>query len=324
MKDSWSCRDYQGSDEHQILTLYREVNKNDMAFRYWQWRYIESPFGTGIIKLLFDNDKLIGHYAVTPMDIQVSNNLVKAAFSLHTMTHPSFQKQGIFTFLAEEVYKKCQSKGFKFVYGFPNENSYHGFTTKLGWLGFGKINSLEKDIDVKAKRTSKAENIYEIERFDDRVNTLWDRVKAGYRVIVPRTKDYLNWRFVEHPTVKYPKYIITAKGSEILGYMILKVYTKGEQVKGHIIDVLCVDDRDVVRKLLDCAYAYFVEKGIVNLSCWMSDNCFCAQILKEEGFVTREFETHFGVRTFNKEDKSLRVVEQFGNWHLTMGDSDVF
>jgi GNAT superfamily N-acetyltransferase len=324
MKDSWLCRDYQSGDEYQILSLYEEVNNRNMALEYWRWRHAKSPFGKGIIKLVLADGKLIGHYAVTPMDILVDNRPLRAVFSLHTMTHPAFQRQGIFTFLAEEVYKRCQSESFSFAYGFPNENSYHGFTNKLGWTGFGKMSSLEKKLDAKTKAVSKAGNIHEIDRFDDRVNVLWDTVKAGYRVIVPRTKDYLNWRFAEHPTVEYPRYIITSGGSELSGYMVLKVYRNGDLVKGHIVDMLSVDDEHTVKGLLNTAHDYFIERGIENLSCWMPESCFCTRILKQEGFINKEFDVNFGVRIFEKADKSLRSVEQLDNWHLTMSDVDVF
>lgn len=324
MKEAWNCRDYQSGDEHQILNLFEEVNNRKMALEYWRWRYAKSPFGEGIIKLVFANGKLIGHYAVTPMDILVDNRPLRAVFSLHTMTHPDFQKQGIFTFLAEEVYKKCQSEGFGFVYGFPNENSYHGFTNKLGWTGFGKMSSLEKNLDAETKAATKAGNIHEIDRFDDGVNVLWNTVKAGYRVIIPRTKDYLNWRFAGHPIIEYPRYIITSGSSELSGYMILKVYTKGDEVKGHIVDMLCINDSDVVKSLLRAAYSYFNKEDIHNLSCWMPESCFFTQILKEEGFIRKEFDINFGIRTFEKADESLKSVEQLANWHLTMSDVDIF
>lgn len=324
MKDSWLCRDYQGGDEYQILGLYERVNNRKMALEYWKWRYTRGPFGKGIVKLVFANGKLIGHYAVTPMDILVDNSLRRAVFSLHTMTHPDFQRQGLFTLLAEKVYKQCQSEAFDFVYGFPNDNSYHGFVNKLGWTGFGKMNSLEKSLDSKAKEASRARNIHEIDRFDDRVNVLWDKVKADYRVIVPRTQDYLNWRFAAHPTIRYPKYIMMSGSSELSGYMILKVYTKQDEVKGHIVDMLSVKDVSVVKSLVDTAYGYFIERGINNLSCWMPESCFCTRILKEEGFVSKEFDINFGVRILQRADKSLKSVEQLDNWHLTMSDVDVF
>jgi len=324
MNKAWDCRDYQSDDEYQILNLYEEVNNRKMALEYWRWRYSKSPFGKGIIKLVFADGKLIGHYAVTPMDILFNNKPLRAVFSLHTMTHPGFQRRGIFTFLAEEVYKRCQSEGFSFVYGFPNENSYHGFINKLGWMGFGQMSSLEKKLYAMTNATSKDGNVHEIDKFDDRVNVLWNTVKAGYRIIVPRTKDYLNWRFAEHPTIEYPRYIIMSGNSELSGYMILKVYKKGDEAKGHIVDMLSVDDEHTVKSLLNSAYDYFIRKGIGNLSCWIPERCFCARIFREEGFVSKEFDVNFGVRIFEKADKSLKSIEQLDNWHLTMSDVDVF
>jgi len=324
LKDSWLCRDYKRGDEHQILHLYEEVNNRKMALEYWRWRHAKNPFGESIIKLVFADGKLIGHYAVTPMDIMVDNVPLRAVFSLHTLTHPAFQRQGIFTFLAEEVYKKCQSEDFSFVYGFPNENSYHGFTNRLGWTGSGKMSSLEKKLDPKARTAPKAGNITEIDRFDDRVNVLWNKVRAGYRITVPRTRDYLNWRFVEHPIIEYPMYIVTSGSSDLLGYMVLKMYKDGDLVKGHIVDMLSVDDEHTIRSLIYSAYHYFMGKGIGHLSCWIPEGSLYMPIFRKEGFISKEFDVNFGVRIFKEADESLKNAEQLDKWHLTMSDVDIF
>jgi len=323
VKDTWVLRDYQSGDELQILNLYEAVNSRKMPMEYWRWRHDRSPFGRSIIKLIFSNAKLIGHYAVTPMDVMVNNRPLRAVFSLHTLTHPAFQRRGIFTSLAEEVYKECQSEGFSFVYGFPNSNSYNGFTNRLGWTGFGKMSSLERNLDAKARAASEARNINQIGGFDDRVNVLWRKIKSAYPIIVPRTKDYLNWRFLEHPIVEYPMYTITSESSELLGYMVLKVYRDGDLTKGHIVDMLSVDDEHTVRSLVNSAYDYFLERGIGNLSCWMPEGCFCTQILRSEGFVSKEFDVNFGVKIFEKANAALGSIEQLDNWHLTMSDLDV-
>jgi GNAT superfamily N-acetyltransferase len=322
MNGPWVSNDYRRDDEYRILKLYEEVNGRKMSLDYWRWRYTKSPFGRGIMKLVFVDNKLVGQYAVTPVSILVAGRLRRAVFSLHTMTHPDFQKQGIFTFLAEEVYRKCRSDGYGFVYGFPNENSYYGFTAKLGWIGFGKMSSLEKHLN--SNQPSNPENVYEITKFDDRVNVLWDRVKGDYRVIVPRTSDYLNWRFAEHPTVKYAMYVMEAASSELTGYAILKIYERGAEVRGHIIDMLSVNDERVIKGLLHAACNYLVDRGIDNVSCWIPDRCLSARILKSEGFIRKEFDVSFGVRLFEKDDESLKGIEQLDNWHLTMSDVDVF
>lgn len=325
MKDSWICRDYQHGDEYQILTLYREVNNRKMALAHWTWKFAENPFGKAIIKLMFDDDMLIGHYAVMPMDVQIQSKLVKAVLSVNTMTHPDYERQGIFGYLAEETYKKCQRESFRFVYGFPNKNSYYGFTRKLTWKDLGKMTTLEKELGVQAAgEICKRDSIYPIEKFDERVNSLWNKTKDSYHVTVVRTEEFLNWRFAEHPTEEYAKFIFQDGSNEILGYLVLKTYANDDEVKGHVVDMLCINEKDIVKNFLSYSYNYFVERGIKNLSCWASEGSFYAQVLEGEEFVRKEFDVYFGVRTFNKEDESLRNVEQMASWHLTMCDLDIF
>jgi GNAT superfamily N-acetyltransferase len=325
MKDTWICRDYQSGDESQILTLYKEVNAREMALSHWIWKFIQNPFGQSIMKLLFDGDKLIGFYAVIPMELRVGGGSRKAALSVNTMTHPDYQKQGIFTYLAEETYKNCQQEGISLVYGFPNKNSYNGFTHKLGWRGFGKMTVLEKQLEARtAGEIGWVGNIRRVERYDESVDILWDKIKDDYHIIVPRNEEFLNWRFTKHPGIKYEKVIFQGNNNEILGYMVLKIYHKENKLKGHIVDMLCVTEKDIVKGFLNYSYSYFTGRSIKALSCMVPEDSFYAREMIEAGFVRNEFDSHFGVRVFNREDKMTRDTENFSNWHLTMCDLDVF
>lgn len=324
MKDSWICRDYQDGDEYQILTLYKQVNESEMALAHWTWKFAKGPFGKSMIKLMFDDEKLIGFYAAMPMNVQVQEKLIKAAISVNTMTHPDYWGHGIFAYLGEEAYRVCEQKGVKFVYGFPNSNIYQSRIKKLEWKGFGKMSVLQKKLENKADVVSGARNICKIDKFDIRVNSLWETARANYHVIVPRTMDFLNWRFVQHPTVEYSKYIFTAEDDDIAGYMVLKIYTGGVETTGHIVDMLCISEKDVVKSLVGFSCDYFVERGVRSLSCWMPEVSLYAQVLEEEGFIREDFETYFGVKTLDKGNSLLGNVEQFSNWYLTMADSDVF
>lgn len=326
MKESWVCRDYESGDEHKILGLFAQVIQREMSLDFWRWRFLEGPFGKGIIKLLFDGDKLIGHYAVIPMDVQVQDKLLKAVLSVTTMTHPDYSGQGIFTFLAEETYKFCQERGFKFVFGFPNRNSYPGFVRKLKWQDLGKMTLLEKRLQPMTERRPARTrfSVKETKRFESTLNLLWDKVKRDYMVIVPRTEQFLNWRFVQSPDTKYTKYIALDKYDTISGYIVLKIYAQEDMMRGHIVDMLSITEEKVVDLLLEYSYDYFFEKGIRDIFCWMPRDSFYEDILKEEGFVRKETDTYFGVRVFNENNLSVKGVEQLSNWFITMGDSDVF
>lgn len=326
MKESWVCRDYKSGDEHQILALFREVFGREMSLPFWKWRFIENPFGHGIINLLFDSSKLIGHYAVIPMDVQVQGKLLKAAFSMTTMTHPSYSGKGIFTYLAEETYKLCQEKGFNFVYGFPNRSSYPSFVRKLKWQDLGKMmiseKRLQSTIEMRPVRTRFL--IKQLKRFESTINLLWDKAKKDYYVIVPRTEQFLNWRFVRSPDARYTKYTVLDSYDNIVGYVVLKIYVKENITRGHIVDILSIADEEVINLLLDSAYDYFLKNGICDVSCWIPRNSFYDDVLKKEGFVRKETDTYFGVRSFSEDDTLNKSVGRLSTWYVTMGDSDVF
>jgi hypothetical protein len=48
------------------------------------------------------------------------------------MTHPHHRKKGLFQKLAQMTYTLAAQQGIKFVFGFPNQDSYPGFI-KLNW-----------------------------------------------------------------------------------------------------------------------------------------------------------------------------------------------
>jgi len=325
MKTTWIFRDYKKGDEIQIVDLFERVFGKKMTLDFWKWRFVENPFGEGIIKLLFDNNLLIGHYAVIPMVVQVKNTSTPAAFSMTTMTHPDYQGQGIFTYLAKETYSEAQKRGFKFVYGFPNQNSYYRFIKKLGWMDFGKMTVLYKDFKEGIHFSIRgANNIYEIKKFTDDIDSLWKKVRQNYQVVVPRTKEFLNWRFINNPEINYKIFSIN-NDKELLGYIIVKIYKGTKETLGHIVDILSVDEK-VAEELLQASYNYFSGNGIQKISCWMQNPYFYSKLMEEEGFVRKipDLETYFGVKILSENNNVFKEVEYFNNWYLTMGDSDVF
>ncbi len=326
MEQCWTCRDYENGDERHIIALFARVFQRRMSLAYWKWRFIDNPYGRGVIKLLFDRDKLVGHHAVTPMQVHVQDEPARAAFCMTIMTDPDYRGRGIFTFLAEEVYKSCVRQGFSFVYGFPNENSYPGFTGKLGWKDLGRRAVMSKELDTSTERQSQldAGNVYRVNHFDSSLDSLWDKVKESYEILVPRVAEFLNWRFVDNPEVKYAKYIAGDTGKHVAGYVVLKEYYDGRELRGHIVDMLSVNDNEVVKVLLGHCYEYFGRRHIRKVSCWMPAYALYCNRLKDDGFETEESGAHFGLRMLKPGDTLGDDVECTSKWFLTMGDSDVF
>jgi len=75
----------------------------------------------------------IAFYAVIPCFLKFEDEIVLAAQSADTMTHPEYRNKGLFVELAMITYQLCENSGIRLVFGFPNQNSMPGFINKLGW-----------------------------------------------------------------------------------------------------------------------------------------------------------------------------------------------
>lgn len=316
-------REYCRGDEKKILNLFQLSFDKPLAREYWAWRYRDNPFGEGIIRLLFDGQELIGHYAVIPMQVEFDNRTVKAAFSMTTMTHPEYRGKGIFVSLAEETYRACGDSGIELVFGFPNVNSYYGFTEKLGWHGFGNMAGWEIHIGEVKYVAEKGIIVGKEAYFADEFDKFWQTAKPEGKVAVPRGEKYLNWRYIENPEETYEVFSFRSKNNELLGYTVLKEYWGGEEPVGHIVDMLFCSDASILSIGVKHAMCYFNDRGTRKLSCWTTDSREVSA-LEAIGFAKVEWPVYFGVKKMNNSEEYDPDIMEFGKWRLTMGDSDVF
>lgn len=324
---------YQQGDEYRILGLFGKAFRKPLDILFWRWRYLDNPYGQGIIRLMFDEEELVGHYAVIPIPLMVDGEIIRAALSMTTMTHPDYGKQGIFTTLAPEVYSECKRNGIKMVIGFANINSYHGLTNRLGWTGFGQVTYREiKSLENISEKNHMGYSCKEIKDLGSEIDDLWERQRSEYSVIIPRDSKYLCWRYVNNPTEEYT--IMGARDSynKLQGYIVLKKYLSQKGTIGHIVDLLGSNNEATIESLLNAAIKYFRDNRVKTVTIWSylsrPIRCTLEQLgfieKKWVGFDLNEWPTYFGIKSLEPEGKWLTSVGNKDNWYITMGDSDVF
>lgn len=80
----------------------------------------------------------VAFYGVIPCFLRHSNQRLLAAQSTDTMTHPGYRFKGMFMELSNRCFELCRDHGILLLFGFPNQNSYHG-ALKLGWIMTGSM-----------------------------------------------------------------------------------------------------------------------------------------------------------------------------------------
>jgi len=311
-------RNYEPNDEHKICMLYRQVFNAEMSYYFWQWRYQKNPFGNLNISLCFDGDRLVGHYAVSPINFICNGEIIKGAQSMTTMVDPEYQGLRIFSTLAEQQYAKLKMEKYAFVWGFPNRNSYYGFIQHLNWHPVMEIPFLicktpktEYEGSFKVTHSSPTESeIRNLMGFSSRAKSFE----------LHRTIDYISWRYDLHPKNKYEKRYFYKDGL-LTGMIITKNYMVNGEIYLDLLELMAIDENCTKNILLWMRYYFLNIQNVQGIYAWSSIHDVNYLAYFQNGFLAQSPMTYLGALSFYNSN-----IDQFlpTNWVISMGDSDVF
>jgi hypothetical protein len=355
---SFEIKGYNNGDENAICALFERVFGKPMgkteSIRHWQWEFLQNPVSSLFIKLAWDGDKLVGQYTASPVQMYVKGSNITAALSHDTMTDPQYSGLGIFRATAEALYREQTDAGQRFIYGFPNRNSIHGFEKYLKWQQimpapvhirpvcifkniFQKIfhstpgssaasESAFQDASSLLSGKSGKYKLHVETEFGDWADDLWVRCSNQHRLWVVRNKAYLNWRYVDKPENKY--HIVSVwQDYQPVGYVVIACNNMNFGDTIFIMDFL-----------VDLNFKYAADvliRYVVNVA--KKNECAFASVLLTPGskylniFRKKLFlplpqflfpqPLYFGARCFDQTMEQL--VNDPKAWHISWGDNDV-
>lgn len=344
----WKSRAMRDGDDQAIFDLYEAAIGRHIERREWEWIFRLSPAGPAFVHVADHGGLMAGQYAITRANLQVQGRRVAGAQSFDTMTHPNYRKQGIFTVLAKDVYAHAAAEGVELIYGFPNENSTHGFIKHLGFfipeqlpivwrplraadmlrlkIGSGFVRSLagtpaQAGFDLiyplRAKRDSALE-IQAAQKFPvAESDELFQRLSPKFPNMVVRDAKFLKWRYEDNPRFKY-NIFLARRGARLDGYCVTRY---GEQ-QGlricHVIDIFA--DPAAATGLV----AYALREAAKTASaafCLLQPESPFMPLLKKLGFIFTLKKIPFILR-INSDAITRPMIEDIGQWHITYGDGD--
>ncbi len=115
-----------------IRVLYEQVWEREVSEALLKWKLFDGPCGS-LASVAMVGEACVGLYAVIPTPLRLDGVREMGAQSVDTMTHPDYRRQNMSVTLAKHCYAEADARGYRLVYGVPNENSYPMFMTKLDW-----------------------------------------------------------------------------------------------------------------------------------------------------------------------------------------------
>lgn len=134
--------------------LYTEVYNVARPNGYFIKKYDTAYTGVDYVGFIaYDNkSQPVAYYGVIPCFLQSGKEILLAAQSADTMTHPEHRNQGMFVRLSMMTFDLCRQLGIKLIFGFPNQNSYPAMIKHLGWTETEKMSRFTIPGDVVWKR----------------------------------------------------------------------------------------------------------------------------------------------------------------------------
>jgi hypothetical protein len=266
---------------------------------------------------------------------------IDASWGMDVMVAPERQRQGI-----GEVLFRTWDRNTGAALGLGLSESSHQLVSKLRWPAPAVVPCLVKPLTRRAfKQPNWPESVNNlvsaltvplvkvvarsqplraqvemVRRFPPDVTAFWERIAAKFDFAVKRDAQYLNWKFIEAPHVRYA----------------VAVLKREERVEGYAVYRHLQEPRSRVTNLVDFLVDPDDEVGMKTLLRWVDREARGADSDKVRTFALHagfrrllRRSGYFGVKSgmellvkVNRADVPPDFHEQTDRWHVTLGDSD--
>ena len=348
-------RTYQEGDEDQLFELRKAVFPDRQLIwenwlKSWRWKYQECPWGSRTW-LADDNGRIASQHSVWIMNLKVGDDVIKVAQLVDAATRPDYRRKGIWLNLLTNGISECENTSIPVTIAFPNEASYSveintGFFDVPGmqkiiriyrWdsalkkvfsnklllklLGFG--GKVISSIFFHVRKAPHIEGLVvsRVSSFDERIDRLWDKVCSQFPIMMVRSKDYLNWRYVAVPDVDYSIFI-AERSDEVCGYLVQN-YRQNKQQKVAVIYDILAESQEVAQNLISAATEQSYRDGN-DYTYWVGNTSkVYLKAFRKAGFF-RQFRAKPGkfLVYSNNQEISKDFLSDHQNWLIQIGDSD--
>ena len=210
MSDTLTIRPFVDEDLPQVLDLLRsslgETASLQRTPELFVWKHLNNPFGRSIMLVAVDGPTVAGFRAFMRWELsRPGGGVLRCVRAVDTATHPDYRRRGIFRNLTMAAIDTATEDGVDMIFNTPNPRSGAGYLT-MGWSEVGTIRPLASPARGLLRAKADPSVLPDPNDFVSKPNPVGNRSvpdREGRGLRTPRTAEYHQWRFNEHPTAKY-------------------------------------------------------------------------------------------------------------------------
>lgn len=330
-------------------TIYGERAVTDQAM--YQWLFagnVYNPKGNHLFHVARDGDKVIASDGLLPVPVLIGGQRHLAAWSIKTMTHPDYQRRGIFRSMTEYSLARARNLGIQLILGFANSESYPGYE-KFGWTFLLERRAALRPLDIQsglAKRglfkplARMGNSLYQ--SWDRRriaalakeagaieavilpaappaVEAIWSGMRTAFAQLVERNYQYIHWRYNQRPRQDY-KFVLAGNVDNPLAMLIFRITDSKACI---IVDYLGPRQSPALPALFHKTIQHCREKAVRHIL--ISSGSAFDSSLNQYGFepLTAPLSNNMFIACPLVENMDLAALQTEANWFFSYGDSEL-
>ncbi len=335
------------ADRRAVESLFRRVFGHDAAEANrlrWEWQYVRNPMNRGRspeIWVAREGPTVIGQFGTMPVRLQVAGGEIAASWGTDLLVAPERQRQGL-----GEVLVRAWDHEAGATLAVGQSPSSARLFARLRWPDVGPLPCLVKPLTRRAfrqpswpvpinrfvsaltlpvvltvsRRRPLLAQVAPLRHFDASFTSLWERLRARFDFAVRRDADYLNWKYVEPPHIRY-SIVALRRDDRTDGYAVYRHVRESRGRATLLVDLLADPDD---------------EAGVLTLLRWIDREARAADSdkvrtfamhqgyrrhLRSSGYFNAASDVGFSAK-INAVGVPPAFYERRARWHVTLGDSD--
>lgn len=343
MPDTLNYRFYLPGDEYQIVDLLKENfsrwNQLPDALENWNWKHLNNPWKS-VIVVCVDEDKIVGVIHEIELNMKIGDSIHLCHYGDDGAVSSGYRGQGVYNKISSMLREYNINNGVDYRYAatenpviskslikvgarplpfeishmvrvknidkFLSKNQKNTLFINIGIRVLKVLNQIGNLFNTKQMKPNNL-SIMELDKFDNRIDVFWNKVKNSFDYIIEKKVNYLNWKLTRPGKNQVLK--IASQKDEIVGFIILGISEIEDYSQGVISDLLVLPDRlDVAELLIKDACRYFENKSVDAIYYGATKDHPYQKLFAKNGFLdaSREKSTKFFYFIFNPElDSSL-------------------
>lgn len=295
--------------------------------KFYKWKFY-TPAGYARIAFVQEKKRILSATAMVPYHLRFGHKRVRGWQSCDYATIPEARRKGYIVKGTKALMESIDSD--EVMYSFPNSASTKNKTKsawkshtiqifrKTGWEDKGVVPTWVKLLVI--PRRWESSDVRTIAEFDESVNQLAEKLTTVKKVMVERSKEYLNWRYTNHPVCHYTSFVFNNNGGPKGFAVVRSVSAMDEKIA--VIMELWGFDLPVLKALCRTVARWASEQKIRKIV--FQDNGISIfqglQIgfIRAPNFLLPKEQMHVGYEKSGS--GSQAILEK--DWRLQMGDWD--